>query len=284
MSDVGSMRRIFSTAQLIARFSVWMEACGNAPSTISHYARTVRNFGAFLDGCSVTSAKAEHIRGFLASMLDRGIGRTTMQGALFSLRTFYSFLQLGGFVRINPARQVAAGKAPKRLPRVLSVSEVEKLLIAVESKRDRAIIELFYATGCRRNELRELCVEDVDFTAQSILVRRGKGDRDRRVLFGGAAARAVKAHLGKQRRGSIFGVSSATLWNVIRRAAKRANLEDVHPHTIRHSFATHLLESGADLRAIQELLGHSSVGTTQHYTHLQIASLRKTLERCHPRG
>ncbi len=278
-------RRIFSNAQLVEKFSVWLQGgCHRVPSTITGNARAVRAFATHLDGRSLLSATRSDVQGFLAAQLDRGISRVTMHHMLFALRAFYDFLLLGVLLRSNPARLVSVGKVPKRLPRVLSVEQVEQLIGAVESNRDRAILELFYATGCRRNELGDLRVEDINFNARSILVRRGKGDKDRRVLFGGKAAEALKTYLRDRRRGPVFGVCPATLWKVVRRAAKRANLEGVHPHTLRHSFATHLLEDGADLRAIQELLGHSSVGTTQHYTHLQTASLRNTLERFHPRG
>ncbi len=192
----------------------------------------------------------------------------------------------GGLTRDNPARQVDAGKIPQRLPRILSVEEVGQLITAAaaHSPRDRTIIELFYATGCRAGELQKLRVEDIHFGAKSILIRRGKGDRDRRVFFGDKAAEALKSYLGNSRYGSLFGVSTHALLKAVRRAADRAGLPGVHPHTLRHSFATHLLESCNDLRVIQELLGHSSVGTTQKYTHLQTAALRRTHGCCHPRG
>ena len=278
-------RRIFSNAQLVEKFSVWLRAgCHRAPSTVASCTRTVRAFAIYLDERPLASGTRSDVQRFLAAQLNRGINRVTMRTMLFALRAFFDFLQLVDLVRVNPARQVSVGKLPERLPRVLSPEQVEQLIGAVESNRDRAILELFYATGCRRNELRDLRVEDINFNARSILVRRGKGDKDRRVLFGGKAAEALKTYLRARQRGPVFGVCPATLWKVVRRAARRANLEGVHPHTLRHSFATHLLERGADLRVIQELLGHSSVGTTQHYTHLQTASLRNTLERFHPRG
>jgi integrase/recombinase XerD len=278
-------RRIFANAQLVEKFAVWLQGgCYCVPSTIGGYTRVVRRFADYLDGRSLTSAVRGDVQGFLAAQLDRGISRATLQHSVFALRALFDCLHLVGLVRINPARLVSAGQRPKRLPRFLNPEQVEQLLAAAKTERDRAVLELFYATGCRRNELRDLRVEDVDFNAESIRVRRGKGEKDRRVFFGERAAEALKTYLGDRRRGPIFGVCSRTLGKVVERAARRAHLEGVHPHTLRHSFATHLLESGADLRAIQELLGHSSVGTTQHYTHLQTASLRSTHERCHPRG
>jgi integrase/recombinase XerD len=278
-------RRIFANEQIVEKFAVWLQGgCYRVPSTIAGYTRVVRRFADYLDGRSLTSAVRGDVQGFLAAQLDRGISRATLQHSLCALRVFFDLLHLIRLVRVNPARLVSAGKRPQRLPRFLTPEQVEQLLAAAKTERDRAVLELFYATGCRRNELRDLRVEDVNFDAENIRVRRGKGDKDRRVFFGRSAAGALKVHLGDRRHGQIFEVSTSTLENIVRRAARRANLYGVHPHTLRHSFATHLLESGADLRAIQELLGHSSVGTTQHYTHLQTASLRSTHERCHPRG
>jgi site-specific recombinase XerD len=221
------------------------------------------------------------IREFLAARSDYGVSRVTIQNAVWNLRTFFDFL--GGLIQRNPARGVSAGKAPKRLPRVLTVEEVARLIVAARSHRDRAIIELFYATGCRVSELRSLRVEDLDLAAQSVLVRRGKGDKDRLVLYGRKAAEALETHLGSRRSGPIFKLCRTALWGIVRLAARRADLDGVHPHTLRHCFATHLLEHGADLRCIQELLGHASLVTTQKYTHLQISSLLRTHERCHPR-
>ena len=284
-------RRIFTNFQLIERFAIWLQACGHAQSTVHGYTRTVRKLVAGLNGRSLTAVTPSEIRAFLARQLEQGACRFTVNGALFNLRSFYRFVRLGGLVCNDPTREIRTGKTPRRLPVILSVAQVGQLICATKTNRNRkrdardgAIAELLYATGCRRNELTNLRVEDVDFNSQTIMVRRGKGGKDRIVFFGDPAAAALKQHLGTRQRGRIFNLSSQILWRVIRRASLRANLPPVHPHTLRHSFATHLLESGADLRAIQELLGHSSLGTTQNYTHLQTASLRKTLERCHPRG
>jgi integrase/recombinase XerD len=276
-------KRVFSNSQLIERFDKWLLICGFSVNTRSSYVRSVREFAVHLDERFLIFATAVDIRGFLAAKLDRGLSRVTINHAIWNLRSFFDFLHLGGLIQRNPARGVSAGKAPKRLPRVLSVEEVERLIAAARTDRDRAVLELFYATGCRISELRSLRIEDVDLAAQSILVRRGKGDKDRRVLYGRKAAEALDAHLGSRRLGSIFNVSTPALWRVVHLAARRAGLDGVHPHALRRSFATHMLEHGADLRCIQELLGHASLSETQKYTHLQISSLLRTHERCHPR-
>jgi len=259
-------------------------ACGRARSTSVGYTRTVRNFAAYLNGRSLPSAARIDVQGFLAVLLDTGINRLTMQGALFNLRIFFDFLRLGGIVRVNPARLVSPGKAPKRLPRVLSIGEVEQLIKVASAPRDRAVLEFLYATGCRNAETTGLRIEDLHLRNRTAKVL-GKGNKERIVFLGAKAAEAVRAHLGNQQAGLVvFAISGSTLGKIVRRAAKRANLTGVTPHTLRHSFATHLLENGADLRAVQELLGHSSVLATQRYTHLQMTSLCSTLKRCHPRG
>lgn len=278
-------RRVFSNAQLVELFDQWLLAgCGFSVNTRRSYVHTVRDFAGHLDERFLIFTTTVDIRAFLEAKLDRGISRATIQHAVWNLRVFFDFLGAGRLVQRNPARDVSPGKAPKRLPRVLGVDDIPRLISATRSPRDRAVIELFYASGCRLSELQTLRVEDVDLAAQSILVRRGKGNKDRRVLFGRKAAEALENHLGGRQSGSLFGVSGHTLWRIVHLAAERAGLEGVHAHTLRHSFATHLLESGADLRFIQELLGHSSLSTTQKYTHLQTSSLRRTHEKCHPRG
>jgi|SRR5579859_106220 len=278
------LRRIFSSSQLIERFSVWLlGGCGRQLETRKRYTATVRRFAGSLDGRPLNLATPADVRAFLAAMFDRKLLRSTINGALFDLRVFYDFLILGGQARINPARQVAAGKAGSRLPRVLSVEEVEKLILAAYVPRDRAILEVFYATGCRLQEIADLRIENVHFHGRSATVL-GKGGKERIVLFGRKAAEALRAYVGDRRSGRLFELSADTLYRIVRRAARRAGIAGVHTHTLRHSFATHLLEASADLRFVQELLGHASVASTQKYTHLQTSALRNVLERCHPRG
>ena len=278
------LRRIHSDDQLVEKFSVWLLGGRHlAASTIATYSRTARQFRTHMIGRSLASTSRSDIQEFLAVRLGRGVSRVNLQHMVFNLRVFFDFLNVAGLVRANPARQVSPSKVPRRLPRVLNVTEVAKLIKSAKTPRDRALLELLYATGCRRSEIRGLRIEDIDLSTQTILVRRGKGAKDRRVFFGRKALRAITSYIGERRRGPVFGVSSTTLGKIVAQAAKRAALAGVHPHTLRHAFASHLLESGADLRMIQELLGHSSILSTQRYTHLQITSLRSTLERCLPR-
>jgi site-specific recombinase XerD len=276
-------RRIFSNTQLVERFSTWLQACGRARSTIDGYARTIRKFATYLNGRCLRSAGRDDVHAFLAALVETGVARVTLHGALYNLRIFYDFLKLGDLVRINAARQVSAGKAPKLLPQVLNVSEVEQLIDAAVTPRDRALLEFLYATGTRNAETVRVRIEDVDWRRRTAKVL-GKGQKERIVCFGRSAAKALEIHLSDRQSGQIFRMCGRTLGKIVRRTAKHANLGRVTPHTLRHSFATHLLQNGADLRIIQELLGHSSLSTTQRYTHLQISDLRSMIERCHPRG
>jgi site-specific recombinase XerD len=277
------LRRIFSNAQLVERFATWLFACGRAKSSQAHYAATARHFASSLDGRSLVSATPTDVRSFLVSMFYRKLARTTMQGVIYNLRAFYDFLILGGVMRVNPARAVSPGKAGSRLPRCLRVEEIEQLITAANSPRDKAIIELTYATGCRRAEIAGLRIEDIYFHGRSATVL-GKGGKERVVLFGRKAAESLHAHIRDRRSGRVFEVCADTLNRIVGRVARRAGLAGVHFHSLRHSFATHLLEHGADLRVIQELLGHVSVASTQKYTHLQTGFLRSVHERYHPRG
>jgi site-specific recombinase XerD len=278
------LHRIFSNSQLVERFGIWLlGGCHRAIGTRKHYTATVRRFAGFLDGRALNLATPADVRAFLAAMLDRKLARVTMNGALFDLRVFYDFLVAGGQTRINPARAVAVGKIGSRLYRAPGVEDVRKLILAGKSLRDRAVLEFAYATGCRRAEIASLCVEDVYFHGRTAKVL-GKGNKERVVHFGCKAAAALHAHIGDRRTGRVFKVCADTISSIVSRAARRAGLYGVHTHSLRHCFASHMLESGADLRSIQELLGHSSVVSTAKYTHLETSALRSTLERCHPRG
>jgi len=161
---------VFYKSQLLDRFERWLLVCGYSVETRRTYLGTIRAFAKFLQERFLTLVTPGDIREFLAGRLDRGIGRSTIQHDVWTLRTFYDFLRLGGLVRRNAARDVSPGKAPKRLPRVLTIQEIERLIAAAKSPRDLIIIELLYATGCRLSEIHQLRVEDVDLVARSILI------------------------------------------------------------------------------------------------------------------
>ena len=227
-----------------------------------------------------------------------------MARILASIRGFHKYLLDEGHAEINPASLVKSPKLGLRLPKAVSIQEIERLLEAAGSLqpetgqliqlRDRAVLELMYSAGARVTEVVDLDVDD--FGDSGLLRLRGKGSKERVVPVGSYAERAVSAYLSRVRPSLISKPSSAlflnqrggrlsrqSIWQLISKAGEIAQLE-VSPHTLRHSFATHLLEGGADIRVVQELLGHSSVATTQIYTMVTIDSLRRAYIEAHPRS
>jgi integrase/recombinase XerC len=249
------------------------------------------------------------VRSFLASMARADSGKKTQARALSSVRSLLRFACRQGILDHNPAISVRTPKQPKTLPRHLRPGEIETLLDAVSGsepldRRDRAALELLYATGLRVGELVSLDWDNIDLRGRVLRVM-GKGGKERMVPFGGHAAKALdewRSCWGGIRSGAVESekshrddpvflnyrghrLSARSVRRVIDRRVKEAALAaGVHPHTLRHTFATHLLEGGADLRAIQELLGHSSLSTTQRYTHLEIDRLQRVYRESHPRA
>jgi integrase/recombinase XerC len=240
-----------------------------------------------------------HIRAFAARMSRQGLGPATMERKLSALRSFFRFLQRHGRVETNPAAQVDLPTKPKKLPNFLSIDETFAMIGFVEKDdaksqpRDLAILELLYATGMRASELASLSLGDID-GARGLIKVRGKGKKERLTPFGGAAERALNALISTQ--GSDGGASAPLFRNraggrltvraihaIVKKSARLAGLgRPVGPHRLRHTFATHLLEGGADLRAIQEMLGHSSLSTTQKYTHVNLKRLMEVYDGAHP--
>ncbi|GAA5034262.1 site-specific tyrosine recombinase XerD [Terrabacter aeriphilus] len=271
------------------------------------------------DAGAVTEA---HVTDFLASLRERGLAASSAARTLVAVRGFHRFLALEGQVGSDPAAAVAPPKPPARLPKAIPVEDVERLLAAAslgdtpESLRDRALLEVLYGTGARISEAVGLDVDDLDLGdaarggsgspgdpgrggAASVRLL-GKGGKERVVPVGRYAVEAVTAYLVRGRptlaasgrggpalflgrRGARLSRQSA--WAVIQQAAERADLgQHVSPHTLRHSFATHLLDGGADVRVVQELLGHASVTTTQIYTMVSVQRLREVYAGAHPRA
>ncbi|HOG16485.1 MAG: Tyrosine recombinase XerC [Syntrophaceae bacterium PtaU1.Bin231] len=245
------------------------------------------------------------IRSFLASLYRAKMKKVTIGRKMAALRSFFRFLLRRGRIDVNPAESVQAPKGEKHVPSVLSVDEVLKLLSVpfgedVLGLRNRALTELFYTTGIRLSELTGLNLEDIDFS-QDLVKVRGKGRRERIVPAGSSALAAVREYLERRselQRGrpdlgeapvflSKSGVRLAQrdVDRILRKAVRRSGIvRNVSPHTLRHSFATHLLDAGADLRAIQEMLGHKSLSTTQKYTSVGISRLMEVYDRAHPRA
>jgi integrase/recombinase XerC len=275
-----------------------------SPHTIRAYGDDLRQFADYLEqalGREPRPEDADHvlIRGFLADLHRRGLKKSTSARKLAGLRTFFRFLCREGRLERNPARALLSPRLEKRIPAPLEESQIASLLDVPgddpASIRARAILELLYATGIRCAELVGLDVGEVDLDARMVRVL-GKGRKERIVLFGTRAQRALRAWL-VVRRGlrpktdAVFlnlrggRLSDRSVRTLVGRRVKQVALSQrCSPHTLRHSFATHLLARGADLRAIQELLGHASLSTTQRYTHVDTRQLLEVYRKSHPRA
>ena len=241
-----------------------------------------------------------HIRGFVAARHRQGIGGRSLQRNLSAIRAFFRYLLAGGIVKRNPATGVTTPKTPRKLPKTLDTEQATQLVEIRSgdtiSVRDRAILELLYSSGLRLAELVSLDVDSIDYT-DAVVTVTGKGNKTRKVPVGRYAIQAIKEWL--QRRAEMADQDERALFvsrrgkriscrSVQRRlndwAIKQGLATHVHPHMLRHSFATHILESSSDLRAVQELLGHADISTTQVYTHLDFQHLARVYDAAHPRA
>jgi integrase/recombinase XerC len=289
----------------VAAFLRYLESERNAsPNTIRAYGEDLAQFTSHLRRELGKDPRPEDadllaIRSFLAELHRRGLAKSSSARKLAGLRTFFRYLCREGRLETSPARVLATPRQDKRIPAVLDEGEVEALLDlpgdGLVAVRGRAILELLYATGMRCAELVSLDAGEVDLAARMVRVV-GKGRKERIVLFGQRAREAVAAWL--ERRRSLRPRTDALFLNarggrltdrsvralVARRVSQTALARRCSPHTLRHSFATHLLTRGADLRAIQELLGHASLSTTQRYTHVDTRHLLEVYKKAHPRA
>jgi len=294
---------------------------GSSPHTIRAYNRELMAFAAWMVeqfGERHTPDRIEHtqIRAWLATLYDRGLSKASAARALAAVRSWFKWLARTGHVQQNVAALVATPKLPKHLPRVPSIEQMNRVVDSIADDaaswpaRDRAILELLYGCGMRNAELTGLNLDDIHWSNEAILVR-GKGQKQRYVPMGDAAAEALRAYLaersarlaaaepalantalflnlylrGLKRPGGQARLTTRSVARIVKRLAIMRGLPaDVHPHTLRHAFGTHLLEEGADLRAIQELLGHERLSTTQRYTQLTAAQLAQVYDRTHPRA
>jgi integrase/recombinase XerD len=286
---------------------------GVAANTLASYRRDLNRYLAFLATQGIDAfdrVDAAAVAAFLAHLREGDdehppLSATSAARAVVAVRGLHRFALRDGLVEHDVAHEVRPPTPPRRLPKAISVEDVERLLDAAGyagtalALRDRALLELLYATGARISEAVGLAVDDVDLSERTVLLA-GKGGKQRRVPLGSYAARAVgdylvqarptlaaggtgHAHLFLNARGGPLYRQSA--WTVLRTAAERAGLAvGISPHTLRHSFATHLMEGGADVRVVQELLGHSSVTTTQIYTLVTVDRLREVYATAHPRA
>ncbi|HTL70311.1 MAG TPA: site-specific tyrosine recombinase/integron integrase [Candidatus Eisenbacteria bacterium] len=276
--------------------------------TVESYAHDLREFFGFVSGTALEAIGKEDFRRYLAFMSESGLSKRTMARRSAAMRTFFRFLQREGLLEKNPILALKTPKIERRLPRVLDEDEVTKLLAApgdgLGGLRDRAILETLYSTGMRVSELVKLDVDGIDFIGGSCRVL-GKGRKERLCPIGSQALKSIRRYLDARERedraarskgrAPLFlnhsrhgGGSRLTDRSVMRVVGKyigqACRREGVSPHTLRHSFATHLLNRGADLRAVQELLGHESLSTTQVYTHVSTQRLKEAYDRAHPRA
>jgi len=276
---------------------------GFSPHTVRNYLADVETLADFLAAkrTSLEAASDVEIREFIRSQAVAHAPATVSRRRA-ALKTFYRLLLREKLVSRNPAAALPSLRMPKRLPQILSQREAGTLVEGGGRERegdfvrDAAVLELLYATGMRVSELAALDLCDIDLTRMEVRIRSGKGGKERHVFFGKAAAQALQAYLDRRglwtdgRAGDalFFGkkgkrISDRGIRRLVDRNAHAIG-KPVHPHVLRHSFATHMLENGAGIRTIQELLGHASLSTTQKYTHLDLATIRAAYEKAHPRG
>lgn len=279
---------------------------GLSANTIEAYSRDAGRYLTFLEaqGClSPDQINPIHIASFLASLKESGLGPRSRARALSCVRMFHRFLETEGFREGNPASLIDAPRTVDKLPKVLSFREVEALLAAPSEEvavdlRDRAMLELLYATGLRVSELVRLKKREVNLDA-GFLLAFGKGAKERLVPIGESASAFLQKYIMMVRGGLDKAVDNEYLflsrlgepmtrqafWNIIKKRAAQAGIrQDISPHTLRHSFATHLLENGADLRSVQIMLGHADLSSTQIYTHITRERLKRIHADFHPRG
>ena len=273
--------------------------------TIKAYAGDLENFAAYVGARDWKKIDHVVIRGFLSHLYEKGLSKASVARSLAAVRSLYRWLAQEGVVEQNPAKLVATPKLPKKLPRVPTIEEMNGVLdgempeVAAFPERDRLLLELLYGCGIRNSELIGINVDDIRVSAEAILIR-GKGKKERYVPFGGSAALALRVYLPERARmlAERKKTSPALLLNqrggrltvrsvgrIVKEIAVAKGLSpDVHPHTLRHAFGTHMLEEGADLRAIQELLGHERLATTQRYTQLSMKHVLAVYDQTHPRA
>ena len=274
---------------------------GLSRNTLQSYARDIARLQTWAqeNGKHVEALQRKDLREWIASMSRDGLAPSSVSRSVSAARGFYRFLMLDGHIKRHPAEDLHTPQGHSYLPRFLGEEEIETLLAAPdpstdEGIRDRALLELTYATGVRVSELVGLQASDLDIHA-GLVSCHGKGNKQRRVPVGKSAVHwlrqylRVRKRLGSETRPLLFlhhgrALTRQTAWSIIKKHAAKAGVPDISPHTLRHSFATHLLQRGADSRSVQALLGHSDISTTQIYTHITDLHMRKAYDRFHPRA
>ena len=304
-SAAKEIRKPTEMEKTVAQFLRALTERNASGHTLTAYRKDLNSFSMYVGEQRVKDVDHVRIRGFLSSLYERGLSKTSVARALAAVRSLYHWLAREGVVEQNPAVLVATPRLPKKLPRVPSIEEINSVLdgempeCAAFPERDRLLLELLYGCGIRNSELVGIDVEHVRRSGEEILIR-GKGKKERIVAFGDSALAALEAYLPtrqklltvcrtatpallvNQRGGRL---TTRSVGRIVKNIAIAKGLNgDIHPHTLRHAFGTHMLAEGADLRAIQELLGHERLSTTQRYTQLSIEHVMQVYDRTHPRA
>lgn len=299
---------------LVDRFlSALRNERGSSPHTLRAYERELHDFVGYLvatfgTGVEIKRIEHQHIRAYMGMLYEKGLSKASTARALAAIRSWFKWLARAGYVDQSPAALVATPKLPKHLPRVPTIEQMNHAVDGVSDdfaawpERDRLIFELLYGCGIRNAELVGIDLKDIHWANDAILVR-GKGRKERYVPLGDAAAQALRTYLpqrevrlqaaGKQSDALLLNaklrgngrLTTRSVGRIVKTLAIASGLPaEVHPHTLRHAFGTHMLEEGADLRAIQELLGHERLSTTQRYTQLTVGQIAEVYDRTHPRA
>lgn len=279
---------------------------GLAQNTLESYGRDLRQFNTFLQNSQldfIRNSNRDTILSYLNSLQVKGRAVSTISRNLAAIKSFYQYLVREHHIEKDPAVNLESPKLEKKLPKILTITEVEELLkqpnaFQPTGLRDKAMLELLYATGIRVSELISLNISDVNLDMGYIKCY-GKGAKERIVPLGSIAAKCVQEYIGKGRPKLVRTYEEPSLfvnhhgnrltrqgfWKIIKKYALEASItKEITPHTLRHSFATHLLENGADLRSVQEMLGHADISTTQIYTHVTKNRLKEVYDKTHPRA
>ncbi len=292
-------------AKAVADFLRHLRERNASLHTLKAYSGDLANFSAYCSSRGWEQIDHIAIRGFLSKLYEKGLSKTSVARSLAAVRALYRWLGREGVVEQNPAKLVATPKLPKKLPRVPTIEEMNSVLdgqmpeTAAFPERDRLMLELLYGCGIRNSELTGINLDDIRLSAEAILIR-GKGKKERYVPFGDSAKSALAAYLparqavlsGRRKNSPALLINqrggrltTRSVGRIIKKIAVAKGLSpDVHPHTLRHAFGTHMLEEGADLRAIQELLGHERLATTQRYTQLSMKHVLQVYDQTHPRA
>jgi len=283
----------------IEKFIRYLEIEKNySPLTIVNYKLDLEGFNKFIAGTELEKIDYLNLRKYLAVLKEKNLGNRTVSRRLSALRSFFRFLCREGYIKVNPILMLSSPKLEKHLPSFMTEGEVGRLIDSAFAKdqndlaglRDRAILEVFYSSGLRISELVGLNLEDIDFIS-GILKIRGKGKKERMVPIGETALGAIRKYLDKRKKQTdiLFlnhhdrRITARGVRFLLTKYLKAGGIKPgVSAHTFRHSFATHLLNRGADLRTVQELLGHANLSTTQIYTHLTTDKLKSVYDKAHP--